>query len=1020
VTVRPVITRDQGSEDRDQGASPELSPLTADLSRRRFLTVLGVAGAGSAALSGCSTAKVEKLIPYLVQSEDQVPGIPTWYASTCTECSAGCGVHVKTREARAIKLEGNPEHPVNAGTLCQRGQAALQGLYNPGRIKGPLQKQRGAFQSLLWDEAIGRLAQQFQNARGKVAVISGAGPGSFDDLLAAWTQAQGGRLIRYQPFDRAPERAANLRVFGLDELPLYDFATARYIVSFGADFLETWGPVIEQQRGFAQSHGFNGKSMARHVYAGPRMDLTAMNADEWHPLLPGSEASLALGMAGVILGERTTAPQDANALAASLAAYTPEKVAQDTGLTPDAIRKLAREFVSAAPSLAVAGGIGAQHRGAVDLCAAVAILNYVAGNVGQTVRFGAGLPKPDGYAAMQQLIAAMNAGEVTAVLVHDANPLYALPRSARFAEAFAKLPFKASTSLFLDETAAACDLLLPAHHALERWDDLRPRAGVLGLMQPVMTPVFDTLAPGDVLLRAAQKTPDLKAQFPAPSFEAHLKQKWAELARSRGAADTEQFWRDALQHGGIFNGAVATPPAVRLVPTVPTVLTAPSFDGDGELILLPVPSSMYFDGRGANRPWLLENPDPVTKITWGSWAELNPETARRLDVREGEIIRVTSPHGSIDVPVYVYPGVRPDVVAIPLGLGHTEFGEYAKGLGVNPLDLLGAGSVEGFLPYVATRVSIATTLGFHKLAKTEGNPRQLGRHIAEAMPLAHAEQGYTVEESLKQVGEEEHAVNTAREAEAIAGFRASQVEKTKLGAYAEELPKWGMVIDLAKCTGCSACVTACYAENNIPWVGYDNVTRGREMSWMRIERYFEGGVEPGEPFAARVVPMLCQHCDNAPCEPVCPVYAAYHTADGLNGQVYNRCVGTRYCSNNCPYKVRYFNWFPFAKRAFQAPLDLQLNPDVTVRARGVMEKCTFCVQRIRGAQHQARLEDRPLADGDVRTACQQACPSGAIVFGNVKDPESRVVRAAEDHREYHVLGELNVRPSVTYLAKVQA
>ena len=1023
MTVRPVITKDQETrQSGHQGSNPDalIAGSPDDLSRRRFLTVLGVTGAGTAALSGCSTAKVEKLIPYLVQSEDQVPGIPTWYASTCTECSAGCGLHVKTREARAIKLEGNPAHPVNAGTLCQRGQAGLQGLYNPGRTTGPYQKQRGAFQSLPWDEAISRLAQQAQSAGGKLAVVSGTGPGTFDDLLAAWTRALGGRLIRYQPFDRAPERAANLRVFGLDELPLYDFAGARYIVSFGADFLETWGSVVEQQRGFAQSHGFNGKRMARHVYAGPRMNLTGMNADEWHPLHPGSEASLAYGMAAVILSERTSAPQDANSLAPALAAFTPEKVAQDTGLTPDAIRKLAREFVSAAPSLAVAGGIGAQHRGAVDLCAAVAILNYVAGNVGQTVRFGAGLPKSDGYAAMQQLIAAMDAGEVSAVLVHEANPAYTLPRSARFLAAFAKVPFKASTSLFLDETAAACDLLLPGHHALERWDDLRPRAGVRGLLQPVMTSVFDTLPTGDVLLRAAQKIPALKPQFPAASFEAHLKQQWGDLARSRGAADAAQFWRDALQHGGIYNEAAATAPTVRLVPTVPTVLTVPTFDGDGELILLPVPSSMYFDGRGANRPWLLENPDPVTKITWGSWAELNPETATRLDVREGEIIRITSPHGSIDVPVYVYPGVRPDVVAVPLGLGHTEFGEYAKGLGVNPLDLLGAAPAEGFLPYVATKVAITTTLGFHKLAKTEGNPRQLGRHIAEAMPLAHAETGYSVEESLKQVGEEEHAVNTAREAEAIAGFRASQLEKRKLGAYAEDFPRWGMVIDLAKCTGCSACVTACYAENNIPWVGYDNVTRGREMSWMRIERYFEGGSEPGEPFAARVVPMLCQQCDNAPCEPVCPVYAAYHTADGLNGQVYNRCVGTRYCSNNCPYKVRYFNWFPFAKRAFQAPLDLQLNPDVTVRARGVMEKCTFCIQRIRGAQHQARLEDRALRDGDVQTACQQACPSGAIVFGNLKDPESRVVKAAEDHREYHVLGELNVRPSVTYLAKVQA
>ena len=994
-------------------------PDQPGMDRRRFLTVLGVTGAGTAALSGCSTDKVEKLIPYLVQSEDQVPGIPTWYASTCTECAAGCGLHVKTREARAIKLEGNPAHPINAGTLCHRGQAALQGLYNPGRVKGPMVKEGGAWKEITWEDGIGRLAQKLQTAQGGVAVISGAGPGTLDDLLAAWTRALGGRLVRYEPFDRAPERAANRQVFGLDELPVYDFAKARYIVSFGADFLETWGPVVEQQRGFAQAHGFDGAGMAKHVYAGPRMNLTGMNADEWHAIVPGTEALLALGMANVILSERTGAPADANDLRNALAEYTSDRVARETGMTQDAVRRLAREFVSAQPSLAVAGGVGAQHRGAIETCAAVAILNYVAGNVGQTVRFGAGLPATDGYGAIERLAADMAGGRIAVLLVHEANPAYALPRSARFAEAMAKVPFRVSTSLFLDETAAACDLLLPDHHALERWDDLRPRAGVRGLMQPVMTPVFNTMATGDLLLKAAAKTGGAVAALNAPSYEAHLKRQWAELARSRGAGDAEQFWRDALQRGGLYEDPPA-PPSVHLSPTLPPFRPSalPSFDGDGEFVFLPVPSSMYGDGRGANRPWLIENPDPVTKITWGSWIELHPATARRLDVREGEVVRLTSPHGAIEAPVYVYPGVRPDVVAAPLGLGHTEYGGYAKGLGVNPLDLLGAGDGGGFLPYLSVKVALAKTRGYHKLAKTEGNPRELGRHIIEAMPLEHARKGYTVEESLRQVGEAEHELNPPIEQEAIAGFRGAQLEKVKRGAYAREQPRWGMVIDLARCTGCSSCVTACYAENNIPWVGEEQVVRGREMSWMRIERYFEGGDEPGEPFAARPIPMLCQHCENAPCESVCPVYASYHTADGLNGQVYNRCVGTRYCSNNCPYKVRYFNWFPYAKRAFESPLDLQLNPDVTVRARGVMEKCTFCVQRIRGAQHAARLEDRPLRDGDVTTACQQACPSQAIVFGNVHDPESRVVKAKEDRRGYHVLEELNVRSSITYLAKV--
>jgi molybdopterin-containing oxidoreductase family iron-sulfur binding subunit len=924
---------------------------------------------------------------------------------------------VKTREGRAIKLEGNPNHPINAGSLCAMGQAGLQGLYNPARVDGPMAKDGADFTRTSWDDAIGRLASRLASARGRVAVISGAGPGTFDDLLASWTTAVGGRLVRWEPFGREPERIANRQVFGLDELAHYDFAAARYVISFGADFLETWGPVVEQQRGFSASHGFQNQDMSKLVCVGARMDLTGINADEWHPTTVGSEASLALGMANVILSERTTGPEDANGLRGMLAEYTPEKVAGDTGLTPDLVRRLAREFVTGTPSLAVAGGIGAQHRGAADVCAAVNLLNYVAGNVGRTIHFGMGIAATDGHDAMARLIAAMNAGEIDTVLVHEANPAYALPKTAGFAAAFAKVPLKVSTATCLDETAALCDVLMPNPHALERWGDLRPRVGIRSLMQPVMTPVMGARDTGDVLLTAARTGGVELAGITAPTWEAHLKSEWTTFARSRGAADPERFWLDALQRGGVFEAA---PPsaAPRLAAGAASVrFAAPSLEGEGDFTFLPVPSSMLYDGRGANKPWLLENPDPVTKITWHSWIEVSPETARVIDLREGEIVRLTTPHGSVEAPVYLYPGLRNDVVAMPLGLGHTEYGDFARGRGANALDLLGAGQ-GGFVPYVGMRVQVTKTRGYKKLAKTEGNPRELGRHVTGLMPVAHARRGLTVEESLKDLGEEHHEINTEREMEAIAGFRREHVERRNLGDYDDADPQWGMAIDLAKCTGCSACVTACYSENNIPWVGEDQVTRGREMSWLRIERYFHGGEEPGEPVTARVIPMLCQHCDNAPCEPVCPVYASYHTADGLNGQVYNRCVGTRYCSNNCPYKVRYFNWYAYNKTAWPEPMHLQLNPDVTVRARGVMEKCTFCVQRIRGAQNQARLNDRPLRDGDVVTACQQACPSGAIVFGNVRDPNSGVARAQADPRGYHVLEELNVRPAITYLAKV--
>jgi Fe-S-cluster-containing dehydrogenase component len=528
----------------------------------------------------------------------------------------------------------------------------------------------------------------------------------------------------------------------------------------------------------------------------------------------------------------------------------------------------------------------------------------------------------------------------------------------------------------------------------------------------VMEPVFGTMATGDLLLKVSQKAGGALAGFTAPTWEAHLKAAWSRMVAG------EDGWRAALQHGGVYSETPVTP--VRLAATAGTVTAAaPAFDepeGDDLFFFAPVPS-LLGDGRFANRPWLLELSDPVTKVTWHSWAEMHPETAARYDLQEGEIVRLESPHGEVEAPVYVYAGIHPEVIAVPLGHGHTSYGDYGKGRGVNALDLLSAKDGQGFLPYQSTRVRLVKTNRWQKVAKTEGTARQLGRGIADAMTLDQASRGLSPAMAAKEHGHEAHEVNTEREVEAIEGWRASQLEQRKHGAYATEQPMWGMVIDLAKCTGCSACVTACAAENNIPFVGESEVLRGREMTWMRIERFWEGG-EDGEPLEARFVPVLCQHCDAAPCEPVCPVYAAYHTPDGLNGQVYNRCVGTRYCANNCPYKVRYYNWFAYAKKAFPEPLNLQLNPDVTVRARGIMEKCTFCIQRIRGAQNTARLEDRALADGEVLPACAQTCPSEAIVFGNMADPASRVARAGQDARGYHIFEDLNVRPAVTYLAKV--
>ncbi|HUR94941.1 MAG TPA: molybdopterin-dependent oxidoreductase [Gemmatimonadales bacterium] len=989
----------------------EVNPETG-MDRRKFLTVLGASGGGALALSGCSTSRVEKLVPYLVQSEDQIPGVSTYYASTCTECGAGCGLHVRTREGRAVKLEGNPEHPVNQGKLCSRGQAALQGLYNPGRVKAPMARGAdGKFAEITWDDAIGRLAAKLGAAGGKVAVLSGAGQGTFSDLLSEWATALGGRVTRWAPLDHEPLRAANRQVFGVNELPAHDFGSAKYILSFGADFLETWLAPTENQRGFAAAHGFAEGDVAKFVYAAPRRDLTGLNADEWLSVRPGTEAMLALAMANVVAGVRGAS------LPAGAARFTPAMAAQETGIPAERIERIAREFAAATPSLAVAGGAGSQHAGAVELCAAVNLLNHAAGNIGQTVKFGAALAAGEGYRGLADLSKAMDAGQVAVLLVHDANPAYALPKAVGFADRMKKVPFKVATALFFDETAAQCDLLLPQHHALERWDDLTPRTGVRSLMQPVMEPVYDTRAAGDILLQTAKKVGGALAKFTAPSWEAHLRDRWRALAAERKEIDADEFWRGALQRGGVFDEA-APPAQVALAPTASEVTyTKPAFEGTGEFVFLAFPHGMLHDGRGANKPWLLENADPVTKITWHHWIEVGPETGRRLDIRNGEVLRLTSPHGAVEGPAYIHPGLHPDAVGMPLGFGHTEYGAFAQGRGANALDLLGAPAGD-FVPYVSTRVTLEKTGAYRRLASIEGVPRQLGRGIAESIPLAAAKRGLTVEQAYLEEGEGRHELNTEQEVEALKGWSGEQYEATRKGNYEGSHPQWGMAIDLARCTGCQACVTACYAENNIPTVGEQEILKGREMTWLRIERYWEGGDGPDESPAARFIPMLCQHCENAPCEPVCPVYAAYHTPDGLNGQVYNRCVGTRYCANNCPYKVRYFNWYKYNEIAWPEPLHLQLNPDVTVRARGVMEKCTFCIQRIRGAQNTARLEDRTIRDGEFTTACAQACPSDAIVFGDVMNPDGRVAAIKQDPRGYHVLEDINVRPAITYLAKV--
>jgi molybdopterin-containing oxidoreductase family iron-sulfur binding subunit len=1002
--------------------------MSDGIDRRKFLKVLGVTGGGAAVMTGCSTEKVEKLIPYLVPIEDQIPGQATYYASTCRECPAGCGVHVRVLDGRAVKIEGNPDHPVNHGRLCARGQAALQGTYNPDRVRSPMARTAsGGFEPIAWDDALAQVATRLPGSGEGLWFLTGNEEGTFAELVREWLGAFGSRNhLVFEPFGYEALHQANRDVFGTDAIPSYRLADAQYVLSFGADFLETWLSPVEQTGGFAAMHGYHDGRMGRYVHVEPRMSMTAMSADEWIAPVPGTEGLVALTIAHVVINHHARgAPADAQRLRSLLAEYEPEAMAARTGITAETYHRLAEEF-TAGPSVALPGGVGTQHGDALVTATAVNVLNYVAGNVGRTVVFGADVNAAGGsrYASLAAFTAAAAAGKVSVLLVHGANPVYATPPGLGVGDALSRVPFKVSFSRFLDETAQLADLVLPDHDPFEQWNDFVPRGGVRALQQPAMQPVFDTRQTGDVLIDLARRGGGAVAERFALGgarqdlYKTYLQQRWRGAQLAAGdRRPFDEYWREAVQRGGAW----ATPPATPVRLAAGVAFGAPSWSvPDGQFTLIAYPSSRLFDGRGANRPWLQELPDPVTSIAWSTWLEMHPDTAERLGLAEGDIVEVTSAAGSVEVPLYPYPGMRPDVVAMPLGQGHTAYGRYAEGRGANALELLGHEPTGfGGVGYYAA-VSVRATGRHERLVKTEGRNRQLGRGIAQAMTLEEIAHG-----GLEHKFHIEHAAPIPeREERTVEEVAEAQREATKYGPYAFEATRWALTIDLAKCTGCGACTAACSAENNIPFVGPEQVRRGREMQWIRIERYFEGGL--GEaPLEARFVPMMCQHCGNAPCEPVCPVFAAYHTPDGLNGQVYNRCVGTRYCGNNCPYKVRYFNWYdmstPADPRTFAwpEPMHWLLNPDVTVRSKGVMEKCTFCVQRIRGAQHHARLAGRDLADGDVVTACQQTCPAEAIVFGNVTDPASRVAQKAADPRGYHVLDGLNTKSAVTYLLKVR-
>jgi anaerobic selenocysteine-containing dehydrogenase/Fe-S-cluster-containing dehydrogenase component len=942
--------------------------------RRDFLKTIALGG--TALALGAESIEFDHLLPPPGPPEDRLPGISYWFATSCRECPAGCGLVVRDREGRAVKVEGNPLHPISGGRTCPRGQAILQGLYDPDRLAHPLRRtDAGDLTPSDWRTALADIGHRLSPLRGggRVAMISDLQTGSLAALMRQWLGVFGSdRLLIYEPFNYEALREGNRLAFGRAEIPHYHLDQADFILSLGVDFLETWVSPVQWIRLFAPGRTPSDRGMSKFVYVGPRLSQTAACADQPVLVPPGGERDFALAVLALLGGPVP-------------AGFSPEQVGPHLGVEPEVIRQVAEGFRRARNPLALGGATAAQGRIAAETAAAAGLLNQAVGS--SLVDFSRvhALGQTATSAEVAAFVDHLRAGEVEALVIAGANPAYSLPPAYGFEEALRKVPLVIAITPFRDETALRATWVLPANTPLQSWGDYEPETGIVNLMQPVMGTFHQTRETGDILLDlagAAGAPP--RATFGAASFRDYLRRRW----QAAGEGPFQQL----LQRGGRWPEAGSPPPAAPPASRASwlTLPFAPA-PARGQLSLWLYPMPLLYDGRSANKRWLQEIQDPVTHAVWTSWVELHPRTAARLGLRSHQLVEVRTAAGAVRGPVFMYDGVPEDTVALPFGQGHQAYGRYASDRGFNAFRLLAADLGESG-PFPA--VTVTPLAESKRIVTTDGAWSQHGRDLAQTVRLSEMPslekapidwplpRGYSPEENLYAPhGHADH--------------------------------RWAMVVDLSRCVGCQACMVACYAENNIGVVGEEWMGQGREMYWLRITRYFDWRSRFSP---ALFLPMLCQQCDAAPCEPVCPVFAAAHSDEGLNMQVYNRCIGTRYCNNNCPWKVRRFNWRDYS---WPESLSWQLNPDVTVRCRGVMEKCSFCVQRIRAGQHRALRENRRVRDGEITPACVEACPAGVFTFGNLLDQNSAVYRAfAEDPRRYQVLRELNTKPAIVYLKKV--
>jgi molybdopterin-containing oxidoreductase family iron-sulfur binding subunit len=955
------------------------------LNRRGFLGAVGFSFA-AAALTGCTRAPVENAIPLLAQPPESVPGVPQYYASTCNGCAANCGVLVKVRDGRPIKLEGNPQHARSRGGLCAVGQASILGLYDKQRFRAP---ERGGVPTT-WDVLDAEVSAQLAHIRERhdrvrvltSTITSPALRASTADFLKQFANA---KHVVYDVPSMSAIRDAHAVTHGARLLPSYDFGKAEVIVGFDADFLGTWISPVAFTAAYSEqrSPSLARPHMSYHVQFEPRMTVTGAKADRRYAVAP-SETGALLSCLASHLAKRS-------------GAQTPQAII-DVPAQRDVLDDLAERLWSArGKSFVVSGSNVVAEQVLVNY------INHLLGNYGTTLS----LEKPSlqaqgNDAELTSLLEEIAAGRVDALFVYGANPAYDFPR---YADALRRVPLLVSLAERRDETAALSGYVAPDHHYLESWGDAEPVAGSLSLRQPEIRPLGQTRAALESFARWSGKQGD--------AYDL-LRRFWQAEIHSRAKTKTgfDAFWDRSLHDG--YVDVEAAPHKTAGGFNVAAVRSIAARRDETTVILYP--SVAMLDGRHAYNPWLHELPDPISKVAWDNYASLAPATAARLGIAEGDVVRLQTHEGALELPAFIQPGQHESVCAVALGYGSRLSARFAK-IGPQWLDFAPSVGPNGL---VGVNAGSLIALGAGGLSYV--SPVTL-RKIERRQPLASTQthNTLTVPENLAKFGREPRPIIQETTLAAFAKNPAAGVQEHAEGEkelwpadHENSGPRWGMAIDLARCTGCSGCVIACQAENNIPVVGKDEVRRNREMHWLRIDRYY---AESGGQVDVAFQPLFCQQCGNAPCETVCPVVATVHSEDGLNQQVYNRCIGTRYCANNCPYKGRRFNWFDYAHD--DVLQNLVLNPDVTVRSRGVMEKCTFCVQRIQLAKIAAREEGRSPADGEIQTACQQSCPAGAIVFGDLNDPNSRVSKLMKDPRRYRLLAELGVKPAVGFLTLVR-